>query len=231
MMEHPSFASADLSVAQGDLFRRLDGAGGDRGRSRTAARRALHHRVRPDRVLAGRVDDLGHRHHRRQGRDHRHADAERRGQDRQSRYRTDRRDRRNRRDLHPRLSRHARLLRGRCRDQGGDRFRRLAAHRRSRRDGRQGLLHHRGQAEGHDHSRRREHLSARVGGNTVPPSQGWRRRGDRTAGPQMGRSGIGVYPPRAGDDSSSRRNCTITCASISPRTRPRATGSWSMPCR
>ncbi len=39
---------------QGDLFRRIDGAGFHRHRSRTKTGRPLHHRVRPDRMLAGR---------------------------------------------------------------------------------------------------------------------------------------------------------------------------------
>ena len=53
MLEHPSFATTDLSVGQGDLFGRLDRAGrtGDAARERT--RRALHHRVRADRMLTG----------------------------------------------------------------------------------------------------------------------------------------------------------------------------------
>ena len=53
MMEHPNFAATDLSSMQGDLLRRLDGAGGAGADARGAARRALHHRVRPDRMLAG----------------------------------------------------------------------------------------------------------------------------------------------------------------------------------
>ena len=46
-----------------------------------------------------------------------------------------------------------------------------------------------GPAEGHDHPRRREHLSARAGGIAVPPSQGRRGRGRRPAARKMGRRG------------------------------------------
>ena len=81
------------------------------------------------------------------------------------------RDRRDRRVLHARLSRHARLLRNAGGDRRGDRCRRLAAYRRSLRDGRARLLHGRGPAEGHDHPRRREHLSARARRIVVSPSQ------------------------------------------------------------
>src|SRR5450432_84030 len=199
MMEHPSFASADLSSLKAIY------SGGYRGGSRKTAGRAVHDRVRPDRVLAGRLDDLGRRQHRRQGQHHRHADAERRGEDRQPGYRRDRSDRRDRRDLYARLSCHAGLFRGRSGHQGGDRYRGLAAHRRPRRDGCAGLLHDRGTAEGHDHSRRRKYLSARTGGIAVPPSQGRRRRGGRIAGSTMGRSRRGVYPAAAGHDDREGR--------------------------
>ena len=99
--------------------------------------------------------------------------------------------------LHARLSHHARLLRKRSGHRGGDRRRRLAAHRRSRSDGRPGLLYGRGKIEGHDHSRRRKHLPARIGGIAVPPSRGRRRGRRRIAGSEMGRSGIGFYPSGA----------------------------------
>jgi len=60
MMEHPSFCLGRSFLAQGDLF----------GGSTVPAQSSpisndgwarLSHRVRTDRVLAGRVDDLGHR--------------------------------------------------------------------------------------------------------------------------------------------------------------------------
>ena len=93
-------------------------------------------------------------------------------QDHQSRHRQNGRDRRNRRVLHARLSHHARLFRNAGGDRRRDRFRRLAAYRRSLRDGRARLLHGRGSPEGHDHPWRREHLSARTRGTVVSSSQG-----------------------------------------------------------
>ena len=135
MLEHPAFPTTDLSVGQGDLFGRLDGAGAAGAAAGGKARRALHHRVRPDRVLAGGGADRRQRQRRGQGRHDRPAAAEHGNQDHRSQHRRNGADRHHRRVLHPRLSRHARLFRdARC-DGRRDRRRRLAAHRRSLRDG------------------------------------------------------------------------------------------------
>ncbi len=63
-----------------------------------------------------------------------------------------------RRAVHPRLLRHARLLARRRQDQGGDRRRRVDAHRRSGHHGRGGLPQHRRAHQGHDHPRGRERV-------------------------------------------------------------------------
>ena len=55
-------------LGQGDLFGRLDRAGRARHPVRAETGRALHHRVRADRVLAGGGPDHDHRHDRGQGR-------------------------------------------------------------------------------------------------------------------------------------------------------------------
>ena len=53
MLEHPSFAIDRSVIGQGDLFRRLDRAGRAGHMVRAKARRAVHHRVRADGMLAG----------------------------------------------------------------------------------------------------------------------------------------------------------------------------------
>ena len=88
MMEHPSFASADLSSVKAIC------SGGSTVPAAIVT--ALEQQLgAPFTIVFGQTecspvasDDLGHRHHRRQGRDHRHADAQRRGQDRRPGHRT-----------------------------------------------------------------------------------------------------------------------------------------------
>ena len=59
-----------------------------------------------------------------------------------------------------------------------------------------------GRHQGHDHPRRREHLSARDRGIPLHPPQGLRRAGLRRAGPEVRRAGHGSHHPekRGGDD-------------------------------
>ena len=83
------------------------------------------------------------------------------------------RPRRAGRAVHARLLRDARILGAARQDRGGDRRRRLDAHRRPRDDGRRRLRAHRRPLQGHDHPRRRERLPARDRGVPV-----W-ARGDR----------------------------------------------------
>ena len=127
--------------------------------------------------------------------------------------------------------RHARLLREARRHRRRDRRRRLAAHRRPVRDGRARLLHGRRPAEGHDHPRRREHLPARDRGTALPPPQRRRGRGGRPARCQVGRAGGGLPARQAGPAHRQGACSPPTCASTWRRTRRRATGSCSMPSR
>ena len=107
------------------------------------------------------------------------------------------------------------------RDGGCDRRGRLAAHRRPRRDGRARLLQHRGSHQGHDHPRRREHLSEGARGTAVPPSERRRCRRGRPARREVGRGGRRrSFVPRQATRSTAK-SCSTTCASISPRTRRR----------
>ena len=131
------------------------------------------------------------------------------------------------RALHPRLSRHARLFQDAGGDRCRDRRRRLAAHRRPGRDGRARLLPRRGPAQGHDHPRRREHLSPRDRGGAVAHPKVGRGRGGRGARRQMGRGGRRLHPPRARRRRSTGTSCPTTCAPRSRLTRRRGTGSWS----
>ncbi len=86
--------------------------------------------------------------------------------------------RRARRALHARLQRDDRLLGQRRGHAGRDRRGRLDAHRRPCHDGRRRVRQHRRPHQGHDHPRRRKHLSAR--GRRVPlhPHVGAGRAGD-----------------------------------------------------
>ena len=85
------------------------------------------------------------------------------------------------RALHAGLRRDARLLE-QCRgDRRGDRRGALDAHRRPGRHARRRLLQHHGPHQGHDHPRRREHLSARDRRVPVHASEDQRRAGDRRA--------------------------------------------------
>ena len=61
MMEHPAFASHRPVEHAVDLLGRLAGARGAGAALRAAAGRALHHRLRPDRMFAGGVDDAPRR--------------------------------------------------------------------------------------------------------------------------------------------------------------------------
>src|SRR5215472_7439991 len=121
------------------------------------------HLLRHDRDLAG----LNPKQHRRPPREARldcgtRASA-RRDQGRRPRHRTRGAARTARRALQSRLHCHAWLLEQPGSDSRGDRRRPLDAHRRPRDDGRGRLLEHRRPDQGHDHSRWREHLSARGG--------------------------------------------------------------------
>ena len=167
----PGISDHRSLLRQGDLLGRLHGAGRAGAAAGGKARRALHHRVRPDRMLPGRGANRHHRQRRGQGQHDRPAASQHGNQDHRPQHRRDRSDRHDRRILHPRLSCHARLLRNARRDRSRDRRRRLAAYRRSLRDGRARLLHGGRPPEGHDHPRRREHLSARAGRAVVQASR------------------------------------------------------------
>ncbi len=181
MLEHPDLPGhrtcpvceaicSGGSTVPARLVRRLESGG-----------RAVHHRVRSDRVLTGGSDDPSERHDRRQGRTTRPADAERGGQDRRPRYGRPCQSVKSESICTRGYHVDARLLR----DAGGNRedhrWRRLAAHRRSLLDGRARLLQDRGPPEGHDHPRRREHLSAGDRGAAVPAPERRRGRGGRPA--------------------------------------------------
>ena len=125
----------------GHLLGRLHRAGGAGAALRGAAEGALHHRLRPDRMFAGGLDDAARRQRRGQGRHHRHADAACGGEDHRPGQRRHAAGGPGGRVLHARLPRDARLLRERRGHRRGHRRRRLAAHRRPVRDGRARLLH------------------------------------------------------------------------------------------
>jgi fatty-acyl-CoA synthase len=131
------------------------------------------------------------------------------------------RDRRDRRVLHPRLSHHDRLFRNAGSDRRRDRFRRLAAYRRSLRDGRARLLHGRGSPEGHDHPRRGEHLSARTRGTVVSSSQGGRGRSDRPAARKWGEEVAAFIRAAPGAVIDKEELSTYMRASLAPHKTPR----------
>ena len=80
--------------------------------------------------------------------------------------------------------------------------RRLAAHRRPGSDARGRMHPHHRPLARRDHSRRREHLSARSGGVPLHASQGWRGAGDRHSQRAAGRDcgGVGSAAARSGSD-------------------------------
>ncbi len=138
MMEHPAFASTDLSSTQSIC------SGGSLV-PEALVRRFEQQLGAPFTIVFGqtecspvasmtRPDDSV----RRQGRHHRPADAARRGEDHRPGQRRHAAGRPGRRVLHPRLPRDARLLREPRGHRCGHRRRRLAAHRRPVRDGRRG---------------------------------------------------------------------------------------------
>ena len=93
--------------------------------------------------------------------------------------------RRDRRDRHPLRLRDEGLLEEPGRDRQGA-ARRLAAHRRCRLHGRGGLPHDQGPLQGHDHLRRRQHLSARDRGGAAAPPRGRRVLGRRPPASRVG---------------------------------------------
>ncbi len=112
------------------------------------------------------------------------------------------------RAAHPRRVPVLRLLARRRCDRRGLRRRRLVPHRRRRpADGGRLSLHPR-PGQGHDHQRRREHLSRRGRGRARRPPGGRRRGGGRPAGRQVGRGRArGDHPAgRAGGRRVRRRD-------------------------
>jgi hypothetical protein len=106
----PDLHRARPVVRAGDLLRRLHRAGGAGAASRGGRGCAVHHRLRPDRVLAGRLHDAPRRQHRRQGQHARPAHAPRGGKDRRPGQRRHPGAGRTRGVLYPWLPRDARVL-------------------------------------------------------------------------------------------------------------------------
>ncbi len=86
------------------------------------------------------------------------------------------------------------LLRAAGGDRGGHRRRQLAAHGRPRHHGRPRLPQGDRPAQGHDHPRRHQHLSARDRGPAVLPPADRRGRRHRRRGREVGRAGHGGDP-------------------------------------
>ena len=120
--------------------------------------------------------------------------------------------RRDRRVLHPRLLRDARLLGRRREDGGGDRRRRLDAHRRPRGDAGGRLLHHRRPDQGHGHPGRREHLPARDRGVPLPAPRHRGRPGGRRPRREVRRGALRL----AQDEGRRRPRSTPTRSAPTP---------------
>ena len=112
-----------------------------------------------------------------------------------------------------------------------DRRRRLAAHRRRRLHGRGRLPLHPRPHQGHDHLRRREHLSGRSRERDLRSSRRRRSRGDRRARRQVGRSGQGRRGDEARQGSHRARTSSPSPAPASPASRRRSRSTSSRRCR
>ena len=110
---------------------------------------------------------------------------------------------------------------------GGDRRRRLDAHRRPRRDARRRLLHDRRPDQGHGDPRRRERLPARDRGVPLHPPRHRGRAGDRRPRREVRRGAVRLGPDAGPAPSRSTPTRSARSRPASSRTtRSRAT-SWS----
>ena len=137
---------------------------------------------------------------------------------------------RGRRDRRMRRPADARLLEP-ARGERRGAARRLDVHRRRRHDRRRGLPLPPGPREGHDRLRRRERVSARGRERAVRAPGGGRRRGDRRARPEVGRSGEGDRRAAARAPPPRPRRCSPTAAASSVATSVPAPSSSSTRCR
>ena len=141
--------------------------------------------------------------------DARHAAAADRGQDRRPHDRRAGAAGSGRRAVRARLPGHARLSRRARGHRPGDRRRRLVPHRRPGLDGRRWLRPHRGPGEGHDHPRRREHLSrarSRTCCSRTRRSPRWRSSASPTS------AGARSSRPTCGRRPASRARRPMSCA-------------------
>ena len=130
-----------------------------------------------------------------------------------------------------RLPRHARLLQDGGEDQRSHRRRGMAAHGRSRGNGRRWVCQDHGPVEGHDHPRRREHLPARDRGVPLHPPRGLRCPGLRRPRPKVRRKGRRRRKAPRGFRAHGRRCTKTTAARTSPTTKSPSTSTSSMTTR
>ena len=138
---------------------------------------------------------------------------------------------RSRRDRDALRLQHGRLLEFAGGDRENARQGRLAAHRRRRLHGRGRLSLYPRPHQGHDHLRRREHLSGRSRKRDLRPSRCRRSRRGRRARRKMGRSGQGDRGDEAGQRGDRRPTSSTSPASASPASRRRNRSTSSRRCR
>ena len=138
-------------------------------------------------------------------------------------------DRRARRGVHQRPAGHDRLLEAARRDRAGDR-RRTLPHRRHRLHGRGGLYLHRRPAQGDDHRRRLQHLSAQCRGGDLPAPGGRRMRRGRPARSLSRPDGQGLCPAGRRRQARRRRPASPSSRTSCRRSRCRSRSSSAPSC-